>query len=72
VTNVDSHGIWLYASGREHFLPHDQYPWFRDARLAEILHVELLHGTHLHWPDLDVDLCIEALDDPDAFPLTYQ
>ena len=71
VTNVDTHGIWLFVKGKEYFLPYDQYPWFRDARLAEVLDVKLLHASHLHWPALDVDLCIESLDDPDGFPVTY-
>jgi len=43
-----------------------------DRRLAEILDVQLLHGSHLHWPALDVDLCVESLDRPDAYPLTYR
>jgi hypothetical protein len=71
VTNVGTHGIWLYVKGAEYFLPHDDYPWFRNARLAEILDVRLLHGTHLHWPALDVDLCLDSLDHPEAYPLVY-
>ena len=71
VTNVDTHGIWLYVTGAEYFLPHDDCPWFRSARLAEILDVRLLHGAHLHWPALDVDLCLDSLDRPDAYPLIY-
>ena len=72
VTNVGAHGIWLFVKGREYFLPHDQYPWFRDARIREVLTVELLHDTHLHWPALDVDLCLESLGTPEAPPLIYQ
>ena len=72
VTNVDTHGIWVLVKDREYFLGYDEYPWFRDARLAEILDVQLLHGSLLHWPALDVDLCVESLDRPDAYPLTYR
>lgn len=72
VANVDAHGIWLYVKGAEHFLPHDDFPWFKDARLRDILDVRLLHGTHLHWPALDVDLCLDSLADPAAFPLVYR
>ena len=72
VANVDAHGIWLHVKGKEYFLPYDQYPWFKDARLGEILNVELLHDSHLHWPALDVDLSLESLDSPDAFPLVYK
>ena len=72
VTHISSHGLWVLVAGTEYFLPYDQFPWFRDARLREILDVELLHGSHLHWPALDVDLCLESLEKPEAFPLIYQ
>ena len=72
VTQVDTHGIRLYARGAEYFLPYGQYPWFRDARLREVLDVQLLHGNHLRWPSLDVDLCIESLGNPEAYPLVYK
>ena len=62
-------GLWILVADKEHFLPYDNFPWFRDARLSEILEVELLHGFHLHWPKLDVDLDLASLDDPQRFPL---
>ncbi len=72
VTHISRHGLWLLVADREYFLPYDQFPWFRDARLREIQDVELLHGSHLHWPALDVDLCLESLENPNAYPLVYQ
>lgn len=72
VTHISPHGLWLLVAGKEYFLPYDQFPWFRDARLREIQDIELLHGSHLHWPALDLDLCLESLENPDAFPLIYQ
>jgi hypothetical protein len=39
--------------------------------VAELLHVEILHKTHLYWPDLDVDLAVDSLTDPGKFPLVY-
>ena len=71
VANIDKHGIWLFVNGAEYFLPYAEYPWFKDARVAEILAVELLHEDHLHWPALDVDLSLESLRDPDGYPLVY-
>jgi len=29
----------------------------------------LLHGFHLYWPDLDVDLEIDNLENPEKYPL---
>lgn len=72
VTNVGAFGVWLLLRDREYFLPYDQYPWFREARIADVLNVTLMHEDHLHWPALDVDLCVESLDHPEVFPLVYK
>ena len=72
VTGVNTHGLWLFVKGAEYLLPHEDYPWFREARVADILNVQLLHGSHLYWPALDVDLHLESLGDPEAYPLTYR
>lgn len=58
--------------GAEYFLPYDQYPWFRKATVSEIHNVQLLHDRHLHWPDLDVDLDVQSLDEPEKYPLVYR
>jgi hypothetical protein len=65
-------GLWLLLHGKEYFLPYEQYPWFREARIADILNVTLVREEHLHWPALDVDLCVESLDHPEDFPLIYK
>ena len=72
VTNISLHGFWVFVEGTEHFLPYEKFPWFKDARVSEILDVELLHGFHLHWPKLDVDLDIASLKNPGQFPLVYE
>ena len=72
VVSIDGHGVWLYVNGAEHFLSYTEYPWFRDAKVAEILDVHLLHEDHLHWPGLDVDLSVKALRNPGAHPLVYR
>lgn len=56
VQNISIHGIWLYVNGKEYFLPYKEYPWFKDAKVSAICNLELLHSSHLYWPDLDVDL----------------
>jgi hypothetical protein len=48
VLNIDVHGLWLYAQGKEYFLPYDEFPWFKDGTVADILNVELQHGFHLY------------------------
>ena len=56
VTQISAHGIWLLAKGIEYFLPFENFSWFENATVAQIHHIQLLHGFHLRWPDLDVDL----------------
>jgi Protein of unknown function (DUF2442) len=69
VTNISRHGLWLLTSEGEHFLPFEDYPWFRDAPVAHILNVEEPVPGHYHWPDLDVDLSLEIIRNPGRFPL---
>jgi len=69
VTNVSSHGFWLLWNGEEHFLAFEKFPWFRKANISAISNVEPQGKEHLHWPDLDVDLSLEIIKDPENFPL---
>ena len=69
LANVSQHGLWLFIDGREHFLPFDSFPWFRDATIAELGRIERLGPDHLHWPDLDVDLTVDSIEHPERFPL---
>ncbi len=72
ILNINVHGVWIYVRGREHFLSHEDYPWFKEATIRKIQNVRLLHGHHLHWPDLDVDLEVESLEKPEHYPLKYR
>lgn len=67
--NITQFGIWLYVHDQEYFLPHEEYPFFRDASIKDIYHLELLHDDHLYWPKLDIDLNIDILKNPHQFPL---
>ena len=72
VSNISLHGIWLFVKDKEHFLSFDEYPWFRDAKIGDILKVELLNDHHLRWETLDVDLELESLVNPGNYPLVYK
>jgi hypothetical protein len=69
VLNISPHGFWLMASGKEYFLDFDLFPWFRQAKVAQLCEVELWHGEHLYWPKLDVDLDLDRIEHPDRYPL---
>ena len=69
VTNVFRHGLWLMVGDEELFLPFEQFPWFRDASIEEISVVERQTADHLYWSLLDIDLSVESIRNPAAFPL---
>ncbi|MEW6664701.1 MAG: DUF2442 domain-containing protein [Thermodesulfobacteriota bacterium] len=46
--------------------------YFRDQALKSIQAVQLLHGYHLYWPELDVDLEIDNLQNPGKYPLKWR
>ncbi len=69
VTNVSRHGLWLLVGDEELFLPFEQFPWYRDASIEEISVVERQTADHLYWSFLDIDLSVESIRNPAAFPL---
>jgi hypothetical protein len=69
VTNISKHGFWVFVDGSELFLPYEEFPWFLDARIGEILDVERPRPDHLRWPRLDVDLTLESIEHPERFPM---
>lgn len=48
VSNISPHGLWLLLDTEEYFLPFEDFPWFKDATVAQIGNVQLLHGGHLY------------------------
>lgn len=69
VTHVSRHGFWLLLDTRELLVPFAEFPWFRDATIAQISAVEWPSDDHLYWPMLDVDLSVESIAHPERFPL---
>ncbi len=69
VENITPFGIWIFVKEKEYFLSYKDYPYFKDQTLNSIQNVQLLHGYHLYWPDLDVDLEIDNLENPEKYPL---
>ena len=69
VVQISLHGIWLFVQGIEYFLPYEDFPWFKNATIAQVHKVYLLHKTHLHWPQLDVDIELDSLTSLEKYPL---
>ena len=69
VSNVSPHGFCILLGEEELFVPFSAFPWFKDATIAQITNVQLPSVRHLYWPDLDIDLAVESIRNPEAFPL---
>jgi len=72
VTNVSPHGFWLFLGERELFVSFKDFPWFNEASIRQISHVELPSAHHLYWPELDIDLAVDSLTRPERYPLISQ
>ncbi len=69
VTHISGHGFWLLLGDEELAVPYTEFPWFIKATVGQILAVERPTENHLYWPQLDIDLSVESLRNPAAFPL---
>jgi hypothetical protein len=72
ITNISSNGVWLWTRGMELFMPYDEFPWFKDVPVKNIINVEEPSEGHFYWPDPDVDLTAEIIEHPERFPLTMR
>ena len=72
VIQISPRGLWLLVNDTEYFLPYEDFPWFQKATVEQIHHVQLIHGFHLRWPDLDVDLALDSLNHLAQYPLVYR
>jgi hypothetical protein len=72
VLNISKHGFWLLVQEEEYFLSFAEFSWFKEAKVADILNVELPHPHHLYWPALDVDLELESIKALEKYPLVYK
>jgi hypothetical protein len=72
VTNIDAHGFWLLVDDAEYFVPFADYPVFAAATVEQIFAVQQPGPRQFHWPDLDADVELDALETPERFPLVFQ
>jgi hypothetical protein len=50
-------------------MSYDDFPWFKNQTIEAIIHVEEPSKDHFYWPDIDVDLTVESIENPERFPL---
>ncbi len=70
VIHISRHGFWLLLGEEEELLlPFAQFPWFRQATIEQISTIEWPTPDHLYWPELDIDLSVQSIRQPEKFPL---
>ena len=69
ITNISQHGFWIYYSGKEYFVAFSDFPWFKDCTLSTLFNFDADKFGNFHWNDLDVDLNIEIIENPEKYPL---
>lgn len=69
IINVSTYGFCVLLDEQEVFASFDDFPWFREATIAELTRVERPSADHLYWPDLDIDLHLDSLHHPHRYPL---
>ncbi|GJJ01312.1 hypothetical protein RugamoR64_18500 [Duganella rhizosphaerae] len=69
ILDISPHGFWVDLGNEKLYAAYADFPWFAGATLAQLDDVQRPSVDHLYWPALDVDLSVDSLRDPAAFPL---
>lgn len=69
VLMINSQGIMLSVLGNDYFISYNRMPWLKDARISDVLNVQMVGRSAIGWTALDVDLEIESLKHPERYPL---
>ncbi|HKZ87267.1 MAG TPA: DUF2442 domain-containing protein [Anaerolineae bacterium] len=72
VTSVGPAGFWLLVDDAEYFVPFADYPVFQIATVDQIFNVQRLSPRQFHWPALDADVELDALEHPEHYPLVWR
>lgn len=69
VGRIGNDGFTLWVDDEVITVRFDDFPWFRDASVADLRAVSRPHRHHLRWDALDVDLTLDSLRHPELYPL---
>lgn len=68
VLSIHAEEINLLVAGKDYFISYNRVPWFRNARVSEIMNVSMMGRMGIRWEDLNVDLEIDSLEHPEKYP----
>ncbi|MDZ7686968.1 MAG: integron cassette protein [Gammaproteobacteria bacterium] len=69
VIDISPDGIWLLAAEEEHFLPFDEFPWFKKGTVEQILNVVEEAPESCRRPAVDIDLSLDSIRHPEKYPV---
>ena len=72
VTNISPFGIWILTNDKEYFISYKDYPVFEKASIKQIAAVTTDFSGNLHWEELDADIELDSLENPEDYPLVYR
>jgi hypothetical protein len=52
-------------------MSYKEYPFFEKAPIKAVAFIEIDSMGNLHWPELDVDIEVDSLRNPEKYPLIY-
>lgn len=71
ITSIEQDGFWMLIDDQEYFISFEQYPDFCSATLDQIFNFRYAF-EEIHWPDMDIDIELDALRHPERFPLKFR
>jgi hypothetical protein len=61
-------GILISVYEKDYYVSFDRLPWFRDAKISDVINVSMLGEDAIRWDALDIDLEIDSLKFPERYP----
>lgn len=71
VTSITQAGFWLLVDDKEYFVPFADYPEFKRATVEQIYDTKQVGLDIFTWEDLDIDIELSALAEPEKYPLEF-
>jgi hypothetical protein len=72
ITSITHFGFWVLNEDKKYFISFTDYPAFKDVSVDKIFNLKIVSPGQLHWPDIDIDIEIDALENPHRFPLSHK
>lgn len=68
VLMINGQGMMLTVNGEDFFVSYNRVPWLKEAKVADVLNVQMCSSDAIEWPALDIDLEIDSLRHPEKYP----